>query len=95
MYSKLNLNEKAVTQYNKIISHEQKYGVSYPLNLAILYGNFGEIEKMNKYLDQSYNIKSPNLAVLKLPYDLDFFKTNLFDNEHYIKLIKKMNLPIK
>ena len=61
-----------------------------PFDLAILYAEAHDIEKSIYWLEQSYNIKDPNLPYLLLP-SIDILR----DDPRFQNLCQKMNLPYK
>lgn len=93
LYHKCGLHEEAQNQRQFVLDKIDQLGVSDPLNIAILYGGFGNMEEMIDWTKKCIEEKSVNVALMQLVKDLDLFVENPFNHPSYLPLLKALKFP--
>ncbi|MDX1479516.1 MAG: adenylate/guanylate cyclase domain-containing protein [Saprospiraceae bacterium] len=93
LYRKCGHSDLAETKLQFVEEHVARHGVSDPLDLAILYGGNGDIDKMITFARQCIDQKSVNAALMQLPRNLDFFVGDPLEDPRYVSLLKEMGFP--
>ena len=93
MYLKCGENEKYEKKKAEVLEHVETYGMSDPLNIAVLYGGSGDMDKMIYYTKKCIEQQSVNVAVMQLPKGLDFFINDPFADPRYQALLDEMHFP--
>jgi class 3 adenylate cyclase/TolB-like protein/Tfp pilus assembly protein PilF len=93
LFKKCGHEEKSREKMQHVLKHVENYGMSDALNLALLHGGTGDLDKMIEFARQCVDEKSVNIAVMQLPKDLDFYFNDPFGDPRYVKLLREVGLP--
>ena len=93
LYKKCGDEIKSKGKMEFVLDHVEKFGISDPLNIAILYGGTGDISQMMYYVEKCIEQRSVNVALMQLVKDLDFFFNKPLQDPRYIGLLKELGFP--